>query len=100
MQYTVLELCKYFRNHHEAKGVLKEFPAPGKNRWNRVLHSLESFIPIRDFAEIHKDRIENNIVKIIHNLTLMKQLRNLILELTLTATALDKLQSKAPTISD
>lgn len=51
-------------------------------------------------AETHEDQIERNIVKIIHKLALMKEVKHLILQLVSIAVALDKLQSENASISD
>lgn len=106
----VVELSKYFRNHHEAKGLLAEFQnsripqLPGETRWNSVLECLEVFVVNRDFylkiAEDHEEKIEKNMVNIIQNIGLMKEVKWLITQLKPIRSALNKLQSENATLSD
>ncbi|XP_039313531.1 uncharacterized protein LOC120356871 isoform X1 [Solenopsis invicta] len=106
----VVELSKYFRNNHAAKGLLAEFQnfripqLPGETRWNSVIECLEVFVINRDFylkiAENHEESIEKNIIDIIQNIGLMKEVKSLITQLKPIRAALNKLQSENATLSD
>lgn len=106
----VVEVQKYFRNHHKPAALLKSYQGsvkpqiPCETRWNSQKNCLETFLTNREFylkiVDLHEQDIDNNIVNIINNIGLYKEVRNLIKQLEPLSIALDKLQSDSASISD
>jgi hypothetical protein len=75
----VVEVKKYFRNHHRASALLGEYSSRGAvkpqligaTRWNSQLKCMETFIKNRPFLLMiiaqHEDLIEQRICNIINN---------------------------------
>lgn len=106
----VIEVQKYFRNNHRPSGYLSEYEAsvkpqlPGETRWNSQMECLRTFLKNRDFymkiVDDHEDDIDGNIVKIINNVGMYKEVKHLQNQLMPISLALDKLQKEDATISD
>lgn len=106
----VVEVQKYFRNHHQPSGWLKEVSEavkpqiPGDTRWNSQLTCIDTFI--RNHAgythvtNSHEEEIDKNIVKVIRDYNLLKQAKDLSKQLKPVADALDRLQGDKVSIAD
>jgi len=108
----IVEVNKYFRNHHQPGALLAEFgkqgavkpQLPGATRWNSQLDCVETFIKNRPFYIIiisqHDDVIERRIQNIINNVGLFREVKNMQEQLQPIAKALDQLQGDHVTIAD
>lgn len=105
----VIEVSKYFRSHHVAKGFLNSYGGvipqlPSETRWNSHIKCLETYVRNKDvFLKIideHEEEVESNIQKIINNIGLYKEVKQLISQLKPINISLDVLQRDTSTIAD
>ena len=106
----VVEIQKYFRNHHKPNAWLSECDnsrkpiIPGDTRWKSQLNSLDSYTHNRPhFMKIvqdHGDDMDKNIVKKIMDNSLFKNARDLAERLRPIAIALDICQSDSSSLAD
>ena len=106
----VVEVTKYFRNHHQPAAWLKELSEtvkpqlPGDTRWNSQLTCIETFIRnhagYTHIANMHEHEIDKNIMKLIRDFNLLKQVKDLSKQLKPVAIALDRLQGDKVSIAD
>ena len=99
----IIEVQKYFRNHHQLGAWLKEFEnsikpqLPGETRWNSQLVCLETFLKNREFflkiVDDHEDDIDIKIVRIINNVNLYKEAKSLHSQLQPISAALNKVST-------
>lgn len=104
----VIEVNKYFRNHHVPGALLSEMSGsvkpqlPAETRWNSQLKCIETFVRNRPFMMLtvaqNEDLIDTRIRNLIHNVGLFSEVKNL--QLQPISSALDKLQSDSATIAD
>lgn len=106
----IVEVSKYFRNHHVPKGYLNNFKEalepqlPGDTRWNSQLTCVQVFLKNREFyckiCTEHSDEVEDRITTIASNVGLYVEAKNLHRQLLLIGNALNKLQSESANIAD
>lgn len=108
----VVEVNKYFRNHHRASALLSEYTSQGAvkpqligaTRWNSQRTAIDTFLKNRPFFLMitaqHEDLIEQRIRNLINNIGLYREAKNLLDNLTPVASALDRLQSDTTSIAD
>lgn len=106
----VVEVHKYFRNHHVPAACLKECSEyvspqlPGSTRWNSQLTCLETFAKNHNsyikVSNDHLQEMDQNIVVRIRDFNLLQQVKDLIKQLKPVSTALDILQTDKTTIAD
>ncbi|KYQ49757.1 hypothetical protein ALC60_11159 [Trachymyrmex zeteki] len=97
---NILEVQKYFRNHHCPGAWLKNYKGsckpqlPGETRWNNQLKCLETFIRNRQFylqiVGEHEEELDDKIARIINNVIISKEAKSLHSQLIHIANALDK----------
>ena len=85
----VIDVSKYFRNHHTPGALLSEFSnqgavkpqIPGATRWNSLLECIKIFNKNRPFYLMikaqHEDILEPRIISIINNTGLTSQAKYL-----------------------
>ena len=107
----VVEVNKYFCNHHHGLALLGEYSSRGAvkpqlfgaTRWNSRLKCMEIFIMNRPFLLMiitqHKDLIEQRNCNII-NIGLYRKIKYLLNNLAPVAHALDHLQCNYTSIAD
>lgn len=101
---NILEVQKYFRNHHCAGAWLKNCEGsckpqlPGETRWNSQQKCLETFIRNRQFylqiVDEHEKEIDDKIARIINNVAIYKEAKSLDGQLIHITKALDKVKLK------
>lgn len=105
----VIEVSKYFRSHHVAKGFLNHYGGvipqlPSETRWNSHINCLETYVRNKDmFLKIideHEEEVDSNIRNIINNIALYKEVKNLISMLKPIKHSLNELQRDSSTIAD
>lgn len=106
----VVEINKYFRNHHIQGALLSEIPEsvkpqlPAETRWNSQLTCIDTYCRNRPFMLMiiaqNEDIIDSRIRNIIHNVGLYNEVKNLQQQLKPISISLDKLQSDSSTIAD
>jgi hypothetical protein len=106
----IVEVQKYFRNHHQPCGWLKEASdmvtpqLPGDTRWNSQLTCIETFIRnhpgYTQVANAHDDEIDKNILKHIRDYNLLKQAKDLMKQLKSVGDALNHLQGDKVSVAD
>lgn len=106
----VVEINKYFRNHHIPGALLNEMPGsvkpqlPAATRWNSQLHCLETYTKNRPFMLLvvaqHEELIDVRIKNLIHNVGLLNESKHLLQQLQPISKALDELQSDTATVAD
>lgn len=106
----VVEVHKYFRNHHAPSAWLKECKEcvspqlPGSTRWNSQLTCLETFERNHNsyikVSNDHLQEMDQCIVARIRDFNLLQQVKDLIMQLTPVSRALDTLQSNSTTVAD
>lgn len=104
----VVEVQKYFRNHHKPHGWLKDYDClmpqiPNNTRWNShkmcissFLHNYHKYVTI---ASEHQDQFETRIAKILDNVAIYKECLTLNKQLDIISSALDELQKDSTTLS-
>ena len=109
---TVIDVSKYFRNHHTPGALLSEFSnqgavkpqIPGSTRWNSQLECIKIFNKNRPFYLMinaqHEEILEPRIISIINNTGLTSQAKYLQEQLEPIYIALNTLQSEHSTIAD
>ena len=106
----VVEVNKYFRNHHIPGALLDEIPEsvkpqlPAETRWNSQLTCIDTFVRNRPYLLMicakNEDAIDSRIRNLIHNVGLYNKVKNLQKQLAPISSALDRLQSDSSTIAD
>ena len=106
----IIEVNKYFRNHHRIAALLNDCQGSvkpqliGATRWNSQLDCMQTYITNRPFYVLimaqHDDLIEQRIQTLINNIALFHEAKHLIETLAPIARALDKLQSDYTSIAD
>lgn len=106
----VVEIQKYFRNHHKPLSWLSECigsvkpQLPCDTRWKSQLVCIDSFIHNRPhFMKIvqdHEGEIDNSIVKKIMDFNLFRNARDLAEQLRPISIAIDTCQSDTSTLAD
>ena len=106
----IIEVNKYFRNHHRIASLLSNCNGSlkpqliGSTRWNSQLECMRTYITNRPFYIMimaqHEELIEARIQTIINNVALFREAKHLLQTLTPIADALDKLQSDYTNIAD
>ena len=106
----VIEVNKYFRNHHVPGALLVEIPEsvkpqlPAETRWNSQLTCIDTYIRNRPYLLMicakNEDVIDSRIRNLIHNIGLFSEVKNLQKHLAPVSSALDRLQSDSSTIAD
>nr|XP_047131912.1 uncharacterized protein LOC124810984 [Hydra vulgaris] len=96
----LIEVNKYFRNHHQPRGWLLDdrngvMPQlPNDTRWNSQVDCLKTYIKnyshYLDIIEKHEGDIKHNIKKIIDNAAIFREAKNLQIQLEKCEIALDK----------
>ena len=99
----IVEVQKYFRNHHKPNAWLEEQinsvkpQIPGDTRWNSNLDCLDTFIGNRSaYANIaleHENDIENSIIRKIQDVSLYKSAKDMADQLRPVAQAIDVCQT-------
>lgn len=102
----VVEVQKYFRNHHQPHAWLKEkggvMPQiPNDTRWNSQNACMSTFTKnFYKYVEISSEhKVPDNISKTLNNIHLYKEVAELQKQLAHVSDALDKLQSDSATLS-
>ena len=106
----VVEVNKYFQNHHVPGALLSEMSGSVKpqlqaeTRWNSQLKRIETFVKNRPFMVLivaqNEDLIDTRIRNLIHKVGLFNEVKHLQSQLQPISSALDKLQSDSATIAD
>lgn len=109
----IVEINKYFRNHHAAGSLLHEKSGsvkpqlPGDTRWNSQLDCIQTYLTNRPLIVLiiaEQDDadsvIDSHILKLISNIGLLNEAKNLHAQLQPVANALDRLQSDNASIAD
>lgn len=106
----VVEVQKYFRNHHRPSAWLKECEGsvkpqlPGDTRWKSQLTCLETFLTNRPhymkIAQDQEDSIEDHIIRKVTDFNLYRQIRDLAEQLRPVANAIDRAQSDNCRLAD
>lgn len=101
-----IEIHKYFRNHHQPHGRLKEkgglMPQiPNDTRWNSQIACASTFIEnVHKYMEINTEQeVERNVGTILKNTGLYTEALHLQKQLKEVGVALHKLQSDTATLS-
>ena len=99
----IVDVQKYFRNHHAPAAYLKQFPntvkpqLPGDTRWNSQLTCIDTYLRNRPaylaIVQEHEGAIDARIAGLINDFNLFKQVKDLSQQLKPIASTLDKLQS-------
>lgn len=104
----IVEVQKYFRNVHQARGWLDEKGGavpqlPNDTRWNSHFATVETFVSnYAKYVEIqvaHED-FSPPIARLISNVTILRAANNLLKQMTVIGRALDKLQSDSTYLAD
>lgn len=104
----IVEIQKYFRNHHRPHSWLREIGGkepqlPNDTRWNSQIDCIETFLfnyhKYREIIKENKDEIDPSIVSKIDNMNIYKNCLDLKEQLKVVGEALDKLQSNKTTLS-
>jgi hypothetical protein len=106
----IVEIQKYFRNHHSPSAWLKEIPntvkpqLPGNTRWNSQLTCIETFLRNRPayltISQNHEEDMERRIVTLINDFNLYRNAKDTLSQLKPVAVALDKLQSDKSSLAE
>ncbi|CAH0561717.1 unnamed protein product [Brassicogethes aeneus] len=107
----IIELQKFFRNHHQPHGWLKEkggaMPQiPNETRWNSYEDCLKTFISnYHLYNQIRSEHLEDfksyaNINAILNNVALYSEAVELEKQLSILSTSLDKMQSDQSFLTD
>lgn len=107
---NVVEVNKYFRNHHKPNSLLNHFPGsvkpilPGATRWNSQIDCFRSFVTNRPHmcAIVNDDNnnIETRIANLVNNIALISEVKHQISQLQPIAVALDRAQSDTCGLAD
>lgn len=99
---NVVEVQKYFRNHHTPNALLSAQPGsvkpqlPCQTRWNSQITCLKTYITNRPFMSVicnGDNEISPNIVALVNNQNLYQQVKDQIVLLEPVAKALDRSQA-------
>ena len=106
----VVEINKYFRNHHIPGSLLSEISdsvkpqLPAETRWNSQLTCIDTYIKNRSYMLMiiakNEELIDPRIRSIIHNVGLFNEVKHLQLQLQPVSNGLDRIQSDSSTLSD
>jgi len=107
---NVIEVQKYFRNHHAPSGWLQELEGsvkpqlPGDTRWNSQMDCMSSFLRNRQSYQVivkdHEDEINAHVAEIINDYNLYKDVTDVVQMLDPVSQALDKLQGEKANVSE
>lgn len=106
---NVVEISKYFRNHHVPAALLQDVPGsikpilPASTRWNSQLDCIRAYITNRPALLVvcnGDNDIDPRIVKLVNDCNLLKQAKDHVTQLTCVASALDQLQSDSCSVAD
>ena len=99
----IVDIQKYFRNHHVPSALLKEMSntvkpqLPCDTRWNSQLTCIETFIRNRPayltIVHEHEDATDSRIAQLVNDFNLYKQAKDMSMQLKPIAVDLDRLQS-------
>jgi len=105
----VVEVQKYFRNHHLPQAWLREKGGlspqiPNDTRWNSQEACIDTFLKnYQKYFEIsceHPDEIDKNIISTVRNASIQMETMNLIQQLKLVSIALNTFQSDHCTLGE
>lgn len=106
----VVEIQKFFRNHHKPNAWLADCSdsikpqIPGETRWKSQLMCLDSFIKNRScymkVVQDHEEDIDGTIARKIQDFNLFRNVRDLASQLRPVAVALDKCQADNCSLAD
>ena len=106
----VVEVNKYFRNHHKPSSLLHDMPGsvapqlPGDTRWNSQRNSVASYIKNRpnmiSVVQNHPEEFDQHIINKIMDLNLFRKAKDLLDQLKPVAIGLNKVQADDATIAD
>ena len=106
----IVEVNKYFRNHHVPGALLAEFKGsvkpqlPNQTRWNSQLMCVETYITNRPFMMLiiaqDESVVDNRIKNIVHNIRVVNEAKHFLTQLSHVGKALNSLQSDSVTIAD
>lgn len=105
----VLQIVKYFRNHHRPKSWYinaggSSLILPQEVRWNTMCGCLEAFLKnwviIYQVCEDHSDEIDENVRSKVINIQIKKSVEEVLKIFRPIAIALDKVQSNSCKIGD
>ena len=106
----IVEINKYFRNHHIPSALLNSCQGtvrpqlPGDTRWKSQLTCIDSYIRNRpgmmQVIQDNPDSIDNSIQKKVMDISLFIQVRDLAEQLRPIAISLDRAQSDTNTLAD
>ena len=106
----IVEVNKYFRNHHIPGALLQEHQGsvkpqlPGETRWKSQLKPIETFLTNRPFmitiTQEHGEDIDTAIATKILNVGLYRQARDLAEQLKPVAVAIDIAQRDSTNLAD
>ena len=106
----VIDIQKYFRNHHQPAAWLKEFPdtvkpqLPNETRWNSQTECISTFIKNRNaylsICEKYENEIDTRIQRLVNDYNLFKQVKDLLQQLQPITDAVNNVQSDEATIAD
>jgi hypothetical protein len=105
----VVEVQKFFRNHHQPAGWLREKNGmkpqlPNSTRWNSQDESIDTFLKnyqkLHEICLEHESSIEKNIVAIMKNVSIHMEAMHLQQQLRIVSKALDTMQRDDCTLGD
>ena len=106
----IVEVQKYFCNHHRPAAWLKQQPntvkpqLPNDTRWNSQLTCIDTFLKNRSaylkICEENEEAIDARISQLVNNYNLYKQVKDLHAQLQSVGKCLDKLQGDSATLAD
>jgi len=106
----VVEVQKFFRNHHVPSAYLKNFlgsvkpQLPGDTRWKSQLSCLDSFIKNRPYLmqiiQDHPEDVDTSVAQKVMNMGLFNQVRELSEQLRPIASAIDRAQCDNTNLAD
>ena len=104
----IIEVQKYFRNVHQARGWLENKQGvvpqlPNDTRWNSHLDTVKTFLAnYAKYLEIRSEQedFSATVAKVLDNVGILREANNLQKQLTAAGAALDKLQSDTVYLAD
>lgn len=106
----VVEVQKYFRNHHQPSAWLCECDGslkpqlPGDTRWNSQQTCIETFLRNREFmiriTQEHSDSIDSSIAWKVNNFNLYQQVKDLHIQMKPISVTLDRIQGDSANAAD
>lgn len=105
----VIKVVKYFRNNHIANSAYRatdspKLSLPSDVRWNSVVDCFESYLKgwssLIQICEEKKDRIDKQIQNIVVNISIKRNVEDIVTQLKPISIALDKMQASKCSLSD